>query len=189
MKTEIDSYVSSCIACQKHARVTKLDRIPIIPMVRADAPFDQVFVDLIGPLNPASSRGHTHVLTLVDSCTRWPEAVPLRRIAAKDICEALIGIFCRVGIPRILVSDNATNMTSQLNTELYDRLGVTLRTSTPYHPQGNSVVERFNATLKRMIHHVHVSDHPRDWDRQLQYMLWTHTSWCTAGWQGGPLAY
>src|SRR5207244_5792236 len=113
-----------CTACQLHARKSKLDRVPITPVIRADVAFDHVYVDLIGPLQPASSKNHKYILCLVDSCTRWSEAIPLKTLTAVETADALISIFTRIGIPRILVSDNATNFISALSAELYRRLGI-----------------------------------------------------------------
>jgi len=65
-------------------------------------------------------------------------------------------------------------MVAGLTQELYRRLGIELRCSTPYHPEGNSLVERWNQSLKNMLHHVMISDHPRNWDRKLPYLLWAY---------------
>src|SRR3989442_739786 len=46
-----------------------------------------------------------------------------------------------------------------------------MRNSTPLHPEGNSLVERFNASLKKLLHHLVVSDRPRDWHLTLPYLL------------------
>ena len=72
------------------------------------------------------------------------------------------------------ICDNGTNFVSALNKELYNNLGITMRTSTPLHPEGNSLVERFNQSLKNMIKVIIASDKPRDWDLQLKYMLWAY---------------
>jgi len=39
--------------------------------------------DLIGPLDPHSSQGHTHALCIVDACTRWPSVYLLRALTVK----------------------------------------------------------------------------------------------------------
>ena len=174
MKTDIQQYVNSCRGCQQQKRVTKLDRVPIAPVVRAATSFEVVNIDLIGPLSPKSSRGHQYILCLIDSCTRWVEAIPLRTLTAREMCDALLSIFSHIGIPRVLVSDNGTNMVAGLTREVYDRLGVELRCATPYHPEGNSLVERWNQNLKHMLHHVLISDEPRDWDKRLPYLLWAY---------------
>jgi hypothetical protein len=65
-------------------------------------------------------------------------------------------------------------MVSGLTQEMYHRLGIELRTSSAYHPEGNAIVERFNQSLKRMLHHVVSSDDPKNWDRQLPFLLWSY---------------
>ena len=156
------------------ARLTKLDRVPIKAVPHSLVNFEQCNIDLIGPIDPKSARNHSYIVSLIDNCSRWVEMVPLKTLKAQELCDALLSIFVRVGIPRYLISDNATNMVSNLNTELYKRLGIELRTSSPLHPEGNSLVERWNQTLKRMLHHLVLSDKPRDWDKRLDYLLWSY---------------
>ena len=174
MKADIQLYVQSCVACQQRKRITKLDRVPIAPVVRAATSFEMVNIDVIGPFVPKSSRGHQYILCLIDSCTRWVEAVPLRTLTARETCDALLTIFSHIGIPRVLISDNGTNMVAGLTQEVYERLGIELRCATPYHPEGNSLVERWNQNLKHMLHHVLTSEEPRGWDRRLPYLLWAY---------------
>ncbi|GFV03273.1 hypothetical protein TNCV_4018701 [Trichonephila clavipes] len=40
-------------------------------------------MDLIGPIDPPSLKGHKYILRLVDQHTRWGEAVPLTSLSAK----------------------------------------------------------------------------------------------------------
>ena len=174
MSNGIKEYVKSCAACQKHLRRTKRDKIPIKPVTRADVAFQHVNVDIIGPLSPKSSRGHEYVLCLIDSCTRWPEAVPLKTLTAKETCDALLSMFCRIGCPRTITTDNGSGFTAAVTSKLQEKLGLEVRRSTPYHPEGNSLVERWNASLKQMIHHLVLSDSPRDWDKKLEFLLWAY---------------
>ena len=174
MTKDVSDYVRTCEPCQKHLYKKKSDRVPIVAVERANQAFQQVNIDLIGPINPKSSRGHSYVLCLIDSCTKWVEAVPLKTLTAKEACNALLLLFCTIGIPSILVSDNATNFSAQLARELHDRLGIELRYSSPLHPESNGSVERWNATLKRMLHHIVNSGTPRDWDKRLPFLLWAY---------------
>ena len=74
--------------------------------------------------------------------------MPLRSATAKATCDALLEIFARTGIPKVLISDNGTNYTASLTTEFRDRIGSTPRFSTPYHLEGNAIIERQNAVIK-----------------------------------------
>src|SRR2546426_10231175 len=45
----------NCQDCQKVARHTTFDRVPISPVLRAEAPFEHMSMDCIGPLVPTSA--------------------------------------------------------------------------------------------------------------------------------------
>ena len=113
---------------------------------------------------------------MLTSCcysTRYPEAIPLKDELAETVAEALVGIFSRLGIPKVILSDQGTNFLSQLMTVLYKRLGVHKVRTSPYHPMANGLVERWNGTLKSMLKRV-VQDEPKDWDLYLPYLLFAY---------------
>ena len=60
-----------------------------------DTPFKRVADDIVGPigLTPPSEAGHRIILTLVDYATRYPEAVPLKKITTEAVAETLFDIF------------------------------------------------------------------------------------------------
>ena len=79
-----------------------------IPMAR----FSHVHVDIVGPL-PPSREGYTHLLTMIDRSTRWPEAVLLRETTAEAILDAFVATWvARFGVPAILTSDRGVQFTS-----------------------------------------------------------------------------
>ena len=59
-----------------------------------DVPYKCICVDIIGPMNPMSSRGFRYVLTIIDLSTRYPEAIPLKGISTEEVAEALFGVYC-----------------------------------------------------------------------------------------------
>ena len=174
MAEHVKNFVKTCKKCQMCLRKTKADRIPIVAVERSNSPFEQVNIDLIGPIEPKSSRGYRYVICLVDSCTKWADAKPLKSLTAKETCEALLNMFSQIGLPNVAIFDHGTNFVSEVSTELHKNLGVKVRFSSVAHPEGNSAVERFNAILKGMLHHVIVSDKPREWDLKLPYLLWAY---------------
>ena len=64
------------------------------------------------------------MLVICDYATRYPEAIPLHSTNAFYIARALIGVFSRVGIPSEILTDQGSNFTSQLLTELYRMLHI-----------------------------------------------------------------
>ena len=173
MIKEIKAYCSSCHGCQCRKVIRSVDKIPITPVSRPELPFQVVNVDLIGPIDPVSSQGHKYILCLMDQHSRWPEAVPLKSLTAKSTCEALLEIFSRTGVPEVIVMDNATNFTASLTQEFLKILGACPRFTTPYHPEGNGLIERWNQTLKNMLHHI-IREEGRSWYRHIPFLLWAY---------------
>lgn len=59
--------------------------------------------------------------------------------------------FCIYGFPKRIHSDQGANFESLLIRELLEMAGIQKSHTTPYHPMGNGVVERYNRTLGNMI--------------------------------------
>ena len=57
----------------------------------------------------------------------------------------------RYGVPEILHTDQGGNFESILIKELCQILGITKTRTTPYHPQSDGMIERFNRTLLNML--------------------------------------
>ena len=170
LASDVKRYCETCKQCQKRARTTCWDRIPITPIQRADTAFCHWFMDCLGPIFNHKVE-FNYCLVLVDSATRWPAAFPLRSLSAKHVCESLLKLWMITGIPMVISSDNGTNFTSKLNRELLKRVGCSPRFNTPGHPQSSGLVERMVGTIKNMIHKV-AYDHPKRWHQYLDFILW-----------------
>jgi hypothetical protein len=82
---------------RKQVRVKKVD-FPLHP-VTIDAPFQQWGLDVIGPINPASSLQHKFILTTTDYFTRWAEVIPLRVVNTNQVITFLeTHIITRFGV-------------------------------------------------------------------------------------------
>ena len=168
---DVAEYCRSCGACQKtsHCRPPKA---PLVPLPIIDEPFSRIAMDIVGPL-PRSRSGNKYVLVLCDYATRYPEAIPLKSIDASHVAEELVKLFARVGIPEEILTDQGTNFTSQLLTEIYHLLHIHPIRTTPYHPQTDGLVERFNQTLKGMLRKAAVKE-SKDWDKLIPYLLFAY---------------
>ena len=120
--------------------------MPLIDML-----FKRVAINLVGPITPMAEGGNRYMLTLMDYATRYPEVVPLKRIDAESVAEALVNIFTRVGIPSEIMSDQGTQFVSSVMTEVSRLLSIKQMVTTPYHPMCNGLIERFHLVLKTML--------------------------------------
>ncbi|GFO35039.1 Zinc finger protein [Plakobranchus ocellatus] len=161
------------IRCQRSFPKGQTAKVPLSAVPLIDEPFSRVAVDLVGPIVPSSERGFKYILVLVDYCTRYPEAVPLKSITTEAVAEALVDIFSRVGIPKEILRDQGVPFTSNLMAEICRLLSIRQLITSPYHPQCNGLVERFNATLKSMLKKL-AADRPGDWDRYISAALFAY---------------
>ncbi|GFU84058.1 retrovirus-related Pol polyprotein from transposon opus [Trichonephila clavipes] len=83
LSSNVKKFCESCKECQLTRSVRIKDRSPITPVARSELPFQVVNMDLIGPIDPPSSKGHTYILCLVDQHTRWGEDRPVTSLSAK----------------------------------------------------------------------------------------------------------
>jgi transposase InsO family protein len=112
--------------------------------------FSKIAIDIVGPLS-RTKKGNKYILTVIDEGTRYPEAFPLPSIEAERIAQSLVQLFSRVGVARVILSDQGSNFTSTLLKQLYEMLGVKGITTSPHIPQSNGKCERYNGTLKKRI--------------------------------------
>ena len=170
---DVKRFCMTCDICQKTVKRGSIPKAPLEKMPLIDTPFKRVSVDLIGPISPPSEEGHKYILTLVDYATRYPEAVALKNIEAETVAEALVGIYCRVGVPEEMLSDMGTQFVSRCMKEVSRLLSMKKLTTTPYNPQCNGLVERFNGTLKSMLRKL-CGEQPRQWHRYIEPLLFAY---------------
>ncbi|GFT70510.1 retrovirus-related Pol polyprotein from transposon opus [Trichonephila clavipes] len=82
LRSNVKKFCESCKECQLTRSVRIKDQSPITLVARSELPFQVVNMDLIGPIDPPSSKGHTYILCLVDQHTRWGEARPVTSLSA-----------------------------------------------------------------------------------------------------------
>ncbi|GFT35281.1 retrovirus-related Pol polyprotein from transposon opus [Trichonephila clavipes] len=103
LRAEVKKFCESCKECQLTRSVRIKDRSSSTPVARPELPFEVGNMDLIGPIDPPSLKGHKYILCLVDQHTRWcGEARPVTSLSAKVTREALLKIFSRTGIYLLL---------------------------------------------------------------------------------------
>ena len=170
---DVTSFCRSCDVCQKTVARGSVPRAPLGDMPLIDQLFERVAIDLVGPIAAASDKGHRYILTLVNYATRYPEAVPLKKIDTETVAEALLDMYSRVGVPKEVLSDLGTQFTSECMKEVSKLLSIRRLTTSPYHPACNGLVKKFNETLKRMLRRL-CHEQPRQWHHFINPLLFAY---------------
>ena len=96
------------------------------------------------------------------------EALPVPNQEASTVAKKLVDeVFLRFSPPEQLHSDQGRQFESNLVTEVCKLLQINKTRTTPYHPQCDGLVERFNRTLLNMLATC-TEDHPGDWEQHIR---------------------
>ena len=174
LQADVRSYVAGCETCSKRKGPIPNKRAPM-QIVRSGYPMERMAIDILGPL-PETGKGNKYIVVVSDYFTKWTEALPMPNMEACTVAKLLVEeIFCRVGVPQIVHSDQGRQFESNLFQEMCKLFGIEKTRTTPYHPQSDGMVERFNRTLATMLT-AYVSSNQKDWDEQLPYVMMAYRS-------------
>ena len=126
-------------------------------------PFRGWGIDMIGQINPPSSKGHKFILVATDYFTKWVEAVPLKKVDSGDEIQFVKEyIVYQFGVPQTITTDQGSIFVSDEFVKFADSMGIKLLNSSPYYAQANGQAEASNKNLIKLIKRK-ISDFPRQW--------------------------
>ena len=134
--------------------------------------WDRVAMDLLD-LSVTSAKGNRYVLVMVDCFSRWTEACPLPDKTELSVADAFFQyIICRFEMPSVILSDQGREFENKVMQELCLLCG---SYKTPYHPESDGLVERFNRTLLMMLA-MFAGENKDDWDDLLPVVMMAYRS-------------
>ncbi|CAL8991156.1 unnamed protein product, partial [Prunus brigantina] len=166
-------YVKKCQACQFHANFIHQPPEPLHPTI-ASWPFDAWGLDVVGPIAPKSSDGHSYILAATDYFSKWAEAVPLKEVKKENVVNFIkVNIIHRYGVPRYIITDNGKPFSNRLMDKLCKDFGFKQRNSSMYNALANGFAEAFNKTLCSLLKKV-VGRTKKDWHERINEALWAY---------------
>ena len=84
-------------------------------------------------------------------CHQVAEGLCIKKCYTETIVNCLMEVTARIGVPQELLSDNGSNFMSMVMKKYCNMTGIKQIRTSPCHPQRDGTVERFNATLKRLL--------------------------------------
>ncbi|KAK7909313.1 hypothetical protein WMY93_013997 [Mugilogobius chulae] len=170
LKKDVQLHCKTCHVCQVAGKSTPpIPPYPLYPIPAVDAPFDRLIVDCVGPL-PRTKSGNQYLLTIMCASTRFPEAIPMRKITAPAVVKALVKFFSLFGLPKVVQTDQGTNFMSRVFAQVAKELNITHCFSSAYHPESQGALERFHQTLKSMLR-AYCLEFEKEWDDGIHLLL------------------
>ena len=181
---QVQDWCRSCYSCAARKTPAPHGRGEL-QSVLPGYPLQMVAVDIMGPL-PETPNHNRYVLVATDYFTRWTEAYAIPNMTAETVASKLLDeFFLRFSLPEQIHSDQGSQFESKLFQELMKILQIKKTRTTPYHPQSDGVVERFNRTLLSMLATV-LEDNPWDWEDQLMKVCYAYNTSSHPGLKHSP---
>lgn len=121
-----------------------------------------------------SKGGFENILVITDHFTRYAQAFPTRNQLVKTTAKILFENFIvHYGFPARIHSDQGRTFESSLIKELCTLAGVEKTRTSPYHPMGNGMTERFNKTLLNMLGTLE-NHQKEDWKTYVAPLVHSH---------------
>ena len=172
MRRDVRAFCESCVPCQRRS-VPGPSMKASLETETPSEPFDRVGIDITEM--PTSSRGNRYALVIMDYFSKYVRVYPLKDQVTETVLDALMDWVYAFGAPKRLHSDQGRQFESHLFQAMCEKMGIRKTRTTPYHPQSDGMVERFNRTLKDMISKYIRADGV-DWDQKVQPCTFAYNS-------------
>lgn len=171
MKKFVKKYVEACIDCAYAKNATNCREGLLHPIEKVAKPFHTLHIDHLGPF-VKSKRGNTHILTVVDSFTKFLFVKPVRNTNTQNVIKVLQDIFDTFRAPDRLISDRGSCFTSHAFKRFCLDRGIKHVLNAVASPRSNGQVERYNRTVLDSLTAQNLRENEKDWDSQLGRIQW-----------------
>ena len=130
-------------------------------------------MDILGPL-PEAKDGCKYLVVLQDYFSKWPEVTALKAVDSDSIINWLtFDIIPRYGVFSELITDQGVQFVSEKFQSFCKSVGIKHKTTSPFHPQTDGMVERFNRTFLNMVRN-YVSEDQTDWSAHIPLIMFAY---------------
>jgi len=171
----LEHFKSLCAECQKKRKRPMTKGVVVRPILTKEFAC-RGQVDLIDMQAMAHSN-YKWIMVYQDHLTKFCVIRPLTTKRASEVAFQLMDIFLLMGAPVILQSDNGSEFTSHVITELKE-VWPTLKLvhGKPRHPQSQGSVERANGDIKDMLVAWMADNETQDWATGIKFVQFQKNS-------------
>ncbi|KZS06528.1 Uncharacterized protein APZ42_029989 [Daphnia magna] len=147
------SQLFHCQACEICiANTSSTYRALLHPHEIAEAPFQVIGINFLGPITPVYPKENGYILVIRDYSSRWVKVVTLKHQTAKITADWVFKTtMVRHAMRKAIIFDRGTNFTSKFFHYYCKKIKIGQRLTTAYNPANNGETERFNRTLATIL--------------------------------------
>lgn len=145
----INFYLDLCVPCQKKKTHTK-KKLVVKPLLFKET-HARAQVDLID-MQTCPDHNFKYILNYQDHLTKFVILRPMQTKTAEEVTHILLDIFCILGAPSVLQSDNGREFANRIIEELkvmWPELAIVH--GKPRHSQSQGSVERANQDVQKIL--------------------------------------
>ena len=114
---------------------------------------------------------------MIDDLTRYLVAVPLKKMDAITVSDALINNFILIyGTPKTILTDMGTNFISQIFLNICKLFKIKKLNCSAYHPETNGVLERYHRNLKTYLRMFVEEKGTTNWCKLISYATFSYNT-------------
>ena len=145
-KSDVERWCAACDICAQIKAgprfKAKLKQLPVGDIN------DRIAINVMGEF-PETENGNKYIIVISEYFSKWVVAAATPDQTAQTVAEVLLNQYITIfGAPRQIHTDQGRNFESELIKTLSQLLGVNKTRTTPYRPQSDGLVERFNRTAQ-----------------------------------------
>ena len=138
--------------------------------------FKTLAADILGPVTLARKSRARYILVMSDLFTKYAVTVSLQDMTAATVANAIVDEWImKFGAPAVIHTDQGSNFNSELMQDICRIFMIEKTRTTPYHPQGNEEVERFNRVIADTLS-KYCAEKPQEWDVYLLYITFVYNT-------------
>ena len=151
MDAEAERHVRYCTGCQASAKSADKAEVAANRSVPTPvAPWTKLALDITGPFYDAPTS-QKYIVVAIDYTSKFAALHSCTDISSYSIVKWLDELFCEYGLVSQIVTDNGRQFVSERFEQFLAARDIQHLRTTPYHPESNGLVERFNRLLKTGI--------------------------------------
>ena len=153
MKIHVTAYCRCCNTCQhiKQGGYTNYKRSGKLQLFSATRPFQQISVDIVGPL-PTTINIERYVVSMLDAFSRYCLLVAVTDVRAISVIKAIDLWISLFGAPRSILSDNGPQFISSVYRDyMRNHKDVKIKYTSTYNPRCNGQIERLHRWVKERL--------------------------------------
>lgn len=151
---DVARYVRNCHLCTRSKVSRSAPQGWLKPLEIPYRAWTSISIDYVVSLPDCNRDGITykHVLVVIDRLTKMRHFIPCASLEADELATRFLrAVYSLHGCPDNIISDRGSQFISTFWNALSQRLGITLKPSSAYHPQTNGQTENANGFMEQYL--------------------------------------